>query len=727
MRKRSMMTAMAATLAVFAGGLFLMAQSPRTPAAQLKAAENKEQVEGDLKGAIELYKKLAQSSDNPVAARALVRLGASYEKQGNAEARKTYEQVLNRFGDQKDAVEQAKARLAALGGAGMAPGITSRLVWTLPEDGDINGTVSRDGRYLPYIDWKKFGDLYVHDLVTGADRQLTNTGTDGKPGENVVDEFAEEYAFSPDDSQLAYSWYRDDRKRYEIRVVDLRSAGVPQFRTIFDNPDVDWIEPRDWSPDGKWLAVAIGRKDKTCQIGLVSVQDGSLRVLRTVSWPASDNVFFSPDGQYVGYDAPEPELPRMHDVFVMSIDGSREIPVAPHRGQDDMAGWSPDGKEILFASDRSGALSLWGIRFAAGSTQGVPEFKGELGQQWTMSMGVTQSGVLFSSLFDRGDGGSSIKIASFDPAAGIVTSPAAEAGQGYPESDLGPFLWSPDGKYFAYTVQRGGGRTALTSLAIRSEETGAIRELRPKLNNWVFTEWAPDSKSFLVQGRDLKGQQGYFEMDAQTGQISAILLQMLDDRPLGAATWTADGRGIYYRRALAGNKEFALIQRDLSSGVEKEILRTPGNSPVIVSPDGHYLVIANVDPATNSRVALLIPAAGGESRVLMSVPSGTAPENLRNYQKGVTIVGFKWAPDSRSLLLRKHFTEGPQSDEVWRVPLDGSAPVKTGLQLERSSAFSMSPDWRKIAYTVVSDPRPPKMEVWVLENFLPRAAAIANK
>ena len=576
---------------------------------------------------------------------------------------------------------------------------------------------------------KNTATLYLHDLATGADRQLTNTGTDGKSGENVVDEFAEEYAFTPDDSQLAYSWYRKDHDRYEIRVVDLRGAGVPPFRVIFDNPDVEWAGPENWSPDGKWLAVGIERKDKSNQIGLVSVQDGSLRVLRKVDWPPFGKIFFSPDGQYVGYDAPKPDLPQMHDVFVMSIDGSREIPVAPHRGQDAMAGWSPDGKELLFASDRSGALGLWGIQFEAGSTQGVPEFKGDLGQHWKDSMGLTQSGALFSWLFDQGGGTSSIKVASFDPAAGIVTSPGAEVAQGYPESDLAPALWSPDGKYFAWTVQRGTGRAALTTIAVRSEETGAIRELRPKLNRWSLQGWAPDSKSFLVQGTDLKGQRGYFAMDAQTGQVSPIILQMPNDLPLVNATWTADGRGIYYRRPVAGNKEFALIHRDLSSGVEKELLRTPSNSPVIVSPDGRYLAIASVDPATNSRLGLLIPAAGGESRVLMSVPAGTAPETLSNYDKGVTIVGFKWAPDSRSLLLRKHFPEGQQqNDEVWRVPIDGSAPVKTGLQLERNSAFSMSPDWRRIAYTAVSDPRPKKQEeVWVLENFLAKAAAMANK
>src|ERR1039458_4410677 len=94
----------------------LTAQSQDKAEAALKAAVDKETVDGNLKAAIEQYKKLAQGANKPVAARALVRLGECYEKQGNADARKTYEQVLSKFGDQKEAVAQARARLAKLGG-----------------------------------------------------------------------------------------------------------------------------------------------------------------------------------------------------------------------------------------------------------------------------------------------------------------------------------------------------------------------------------------------------------------------------------------------------------------------------------------------------------------------------------------------------------------------------------------------------------------------------------
>jgi hypothetical protein len=53
----------------------------------------------------------------------------------------------------------------------------TRLVWTLPADSDLHG-VSRDGRYAPFTDWSRKGNLFLRDLVRGNDRQLTNSTDD---------------------------------------------------------------------------------------------------------------------------------------------------------------------------------------------------------------------------------------------------------------------------------------------------------------------------------------------------------------------------------------------------------------------------------------------------------------------------------------------------------------------------------------------------------------------
>ena len=60
--------AITTVLVALIGSGLLFAQAPRSADVQFKAAQHKEEVEGDLKGAIEQYQKIAQSSDRALAA-----------------------------------------------------------------------------------------------------------------------------------------------------------------------------------------------------------------------------------------------------------------------------------------------------------------------------------------------------------------------------------------------------------------------------------------------------------------------------------------------------------------------------------------------------------------------------------------------------------------------------------------------------------------------------------
>src|SRR5262249_3651480 len=201
------------TLCVFLALTVVAAQKQSSPEALLGAAIHQEEAEGNLEAAIVNYKKfLAQYSNNrPLAAKAQYHLGLAYEKLGNAEARKAYEKLLRDYGDQTTIATEARKRLAAMPEKPVsgAPAIvanndiTTRRVWTLPEETEAYGTVSPDGRFIPFIDWKSYGDLYLHDLTTDTNRRITDTASDGRPGVDPSNkEYAEESAFSPDGRQL---------------------------------------------------------------------------------------------------------------------------------------------------------------------------------------------------------------------------------------------------------------------------------------------------------------------------------------------------------------------------------------------------------------------------------------------------------------------------------------------------------------------------------------------
>src|SRR5579863_3923960 len=122
---RVMRIGLAAT--VLLGGR-LAAQKPQAPETLLQTAIKKEVVDGDLKGAIEQYKKVAQSGVRPLAAQALVHMAECYQKLGDNESQKIYEQVLREYADQKEAVALARAKLGVA--AASNPGGTTRQLWT---------------------------------------------------------------------------------------------------------------------------------------------------------------------------------------------------------------------------------------------------------------------------------------------------------------------------------------------------------------------------------------------------------------------------------------------------------------------------------------------------------------------------------------------------------------------------------------------------------------------
>jgi Tol biopolymer transport system component len=698
----------------------------------------KERAEGNVEEAIQLYQRIVRefAGNRALAAKAQFRVGLLYERLGRkAEAQRAFQTVVSEYDDQADVVRQAQARIikttagpksntVAANGNSASP--TVRQIWTLPSAAYVYGTVSHDGRYLPYIDWavpRGNGELFLHDMASDTNRRVTND----------VKNFGQEFAgdggtFSPDDTQFAYSWF--NKSYYEVRIIGLQASGVSYPRVLFSNSEVSRIWPEDWSPDGKWLAVQLQRKDRTAQIGLAAVQDGSLRVLKSVDWRGSSKLFFSPDSKYLAYDLPTTETGEKRDVFVLAIDGSREMPAVVHTSHDVLMGWSPDGRRLLFASDRTGSSGLWSLAFTDGKPQGTPEqikvdFAGA-------SMGVTSKGALYSFIHYSSFTGvtrSDIQVAAFDVAKGQFLSAPVLAVQAFVGANNFP-AWSPDGKYLAFLSRRGnlaqGQRSTL--IGILSLDSGQLRELQPQLNIYVGgspLRWSPDGRSLAIQATDSKGRQGIFRIDATSGEAMPIALSSRTPGGGGESftnpIWTTDGKGIYYSRFSSAGQLTLIVERDLSSGNEREIIRRSGPRLLVVdlSPDGKYFVAPDGDwfagpPATPARTrkwnVLLIPVSGGEARELMHGES---------HGGGILM----WAPDSRSVFVYSIRDKSTGDREVWRVSLDDAEPQKLGLNVNflgplgnSDQQFHVHPDGKRVAFAAAAPTKPE--EVWALENFL---------
>jgi len=670
--------------------------------ARLEAAIKKEVVDGDLKTAIELYRTLAQASDRAVAAKALLRMGQCYEKLGDTdtrEARKAYEQIVKEFGDQTAVAAEARTKLAALAGASGtgASTITVRRIWTGPE-ADAMGQVSPHGRFLSFTDWET-GDLAIHDLTTGENRRITRKGAWWPSGE-----YAEFSIVSPDSRQIAYNWNNKDGF-YDLRIVEI--DGVKPRVVYSDREHLSYIWPIAWSPDGMHILTYFSKTDGPTELMLVRPADGSARLI-TASGKDAPRAVFSPDGRYLAYALRE-------NISLFDVAAGREFPLIPDPSNHSVMGWAPDGKHILFSSERSGSPDAWLITVADGKAEGEPtlvkkDFSGAF-------LGFTRSGAFYYAVANSvGD----VQIAELDPASGKVVSPPQPASRRWVGITRAPD-WSPDGRSLAYIRAREPSQAVIM---VRSIDTGEEREFQVGGRRLgTDLRWAPDGRAIVVPGFEpgkgsdsaaYNGRKSLTRIDVQTGQVTSLMPFPVKVGGSPPFDLSPDGKTAFYinLNLLSDGSQGRnqLLARDVQSGQETELVAKRGLNSVSVAPDGQRLV-AGVREG-RSQVLLVMPAAGGEARELVRIDDEEA-----NYR-----VSPSWTPDGRYVVFGKNLRDTarrPPRVQAWRVAAEGGVPQPMELIVDGLSSLRLHPDGRRIATST----RNVITEVWVMENFLPKAAA----
>ena len=669
-----------------------------------KVAQNAELVDGNLKAAIEQYKKIVahHGGNRAAAAKALVQMGRCYEKLGKAEARKAYQRVVTEYADQGEPAAQASLRLAALTKPvrPTVAGMQIRRVWRGPDDmlsKSHDGDVCADGRYLTFYE-RRGRSLMVLDLATGESRRLVQGGSpEHQPHRSRV---------SADCTQIAYEWDGPGGDE-ELRLIGIDGSGE---RVLYRNQEVPHIHPRGWLPDGKHIVVATTLKDRTSQIAVVSVADGSLRVLKSFDWkafPYSPTSTVSPDGRYVAYELADEDLSG-HDIALLATDGSRETPLVTHPADDDVVGWAPDGRTLLFLSDRTGRDGLWAIPVSDGKAQGAPQLiKKDIGRidPW----GVTQKGTLY---YAKSDDMHDVYVATLDPATGKILDRPRPATESVVGNTLSP-AWSPDGKYLAYYTL--SGSRGYGNMVIRSLETGEERTLSPKIsasrNSGAALQWCPDGRSILRPGW-IKGEHGLYLVDVRTGGVTS-LVRMPDQVYVAGAVWAPDGKSIYYPRGDLRAKKGSIARRDLETSRETILYEENGliQLDLAISPDGRHLAFASpVILEKGAKALRIIATTGGEPREVVRL----GPQELPISAPPT----LAWTPDGRYLLYLTGDGTGKKS-ELWRVAIEGGRPEKLDLTMEGLGELRVHPDGRRIAFSASQEVD----EIWVLENFLPELRA----
>jgi Tol biopolymer transport system component/DNA-binding winged helix-turn-helix (wHTH) protein len=192
-----------------------------------------------------------------------------------------------------------------------------------------SGQWLRDGRLMLHRPRTRPPSVWIVDPAT---RRMTETGVAGDDIQNPRP--------SPDGREIAFHVIEPNGL---MNVWAQRLDGGPRRRVTDDAEAASYPA---WSPDGRWLAVEVKRRDQT-QVAVVPREGGPIQILTAdagQSWPHS----WAPDGDRIAFAG---ERGGIWNVYTVS---RRTRAVTPLTRFDSPSGyvrypsWSPRGDRIVF-------------------------------------------------------------------------------------------------------------------------------------------------------------------------------------------------------------------------------------------------------------------------------------------------------------------------------------------------------------------------------------------
>lgn len=256
-------------------------------------------------------------------------------------------------------------------------------------------------------DWDAWRDRITREAEATRDAlesfaPLTEAETVGGRGR-----LAQQAVVSPDGATLAYS-RSDGVERTQVRISAPDGSGSRDLLRLNDvgtlawTPDGDLVFPQldftdpyriqsdlyraglsgevtrltegarlsyaDVGPDGRIVAVREG--GGTTDLVLVDAESGGvapfLEGSETVHWAYPR---WSPDGRRIA--AVRWEEGAFMDVVVIQVTSRSVTPITSDRALDTNPTWTPDGRTVIWASDRSGIPNLYGVSLSPSGSPGA--------------------------------------------------------------------------------------------------------------------------------------------------------------------------------------------------------------------------------------------------------------------------------------------------------------------------------------------------------------------
>jgi Tol biopolymer transport system component/DNA-binding winged helix-turn-helix (wHTH) protein len=460
--------------------------------------------------------------------------------------------------------ENAFYLIPSLGGAERK--LADVFSYQVPGDGN-SPYFSPDGKSLVVPD-KKAADeplgLFRVLLETGEKSRLTLA-----PASSLGDYYP---AFSPDGKMLAFvrapRWSTDD-----LYVLSL--AGGEPKRLTFDNLTITGLA---WTPDSREIMFTSRRGGSTRHLWRVTASGGTPERVETVGNDVLSPAL-SPQGNRLAYTQAFDDI----NIWRFELDAAGRVKsqtsVIASTFWDQGPDYSPDGRKIVFVSDRSGSNGIW-VCEGDGSK---PQLLHACGPYVTGTPRWSPDGRWI--VFD-----------SRSCAAGTPGNPDVyliNANGGQPRhlttedaEDIVP-SWSRDGQWIYFASTRSGSMQVW-----KMPIAGGAAVQITKRGGFESYESFDGKYLYYTRGR---GIPGIWRMPVEGGEESLVL----DHHQAGLwRYWRVVEQGIYFATTTETGPTLALLS--FASGRVTEIARLPKgperNIPgLAVAPDGRSLLYAQMD------------------------------------------------------------------------------------------------------------------------------------
>jgi hypothetical protein len=663
---------------------------------RLEAGIAKEEVNGDLKSAIDIYQKIAADPAAPrdVRAKAMLRLAGCYEKLGQ-QARRVYEQILHDYADQPSA-SQARTRLAALKQQEhpFAPAAMTTRKIELSEDIAHVGASDTNGRLVFYNYNTQDGDLYIGDLASHQKRLLIKAGS-GKASLALRPsrDFTLETVGSISPPTIAV--IRADGSGYRELMRD------DQQGTMLGHRGFDLA----WSWDARYLLVWGGHG---ARLWLVSVSDGQRREVVSLKDGYIRKAAFSADGRFIAYEvAPLLDQGETSRVLVMPLGGGEARQVyesAPSAtlydsmyGRSTLNDWTADGRYIVIADAPKGKTGLYLLPVHDGATVGAPIFLcyAEIRQVY-----ATMGGALVY-LSDRAGDGAKMFVTRLNAGGRIGTWQSFHGQGGISMINAWP-SFSDDSRHVLYVARDSdvaGGARLVSHYLSNGNERILYRSGRS-----LGCQSDPHSPIVYCLERKDAGRTDLVSVSLQSGDVQFVQ-SFRDPRSVYRAFPVFTAKALYFTKVDETADDpiccgGSLVKWDLATHQETTIV---GVSEL----NGVFSGIPSADECcvigANEKELYVKSMSGGDWKPLVHANAGGC---------------FTSTPDGKFVIYQGADTAQRQS--FFQVPIQGGEPQRIGdaPAQEPCQGLWVSPDGSQL---LAVKNEMSKGDFWLLESFVPPA------